>query len=139
VTIQVELTATAARQVRDLRGRRRKGALAALVELRGQGCSAAGYRLTGARLDHVCARHLYGEDRMLIAWPGVDHAVVVAVGRHDRSSEDVYTVLLDALGLEMPESEREKPPCCDEAGRPPAHPGVAADIADAAERLGRTR
>jgi hypothetical protein len=66
-TIQVELTATAARQVRDLRGRRRKAALAALVELRDPGCSAAGYCLTGARLDYVSARHLCSEDRMLIA------------------------------------------------------------------------
>ena len=41
--------------------------------------------------------------------------------------------------LEVPEGDREKPLCCDEAGRPPAHPGVAADIVDAVERLGRAR
>lgn len=70
-----------------------------MAELRDRGCEAAGYRLAGAQMDHVCARHLYGDDRMLTAWPAEDHAVVVAVGRHDQSSEDVYTVLLMHLGL----------------------------------------
>ena len=111
----------------------------ALAELRARGCVAAGYRLAGGGLDHVCCRHLYGEDRMLIAWPADDHAVVIAVGRHDRSGEDVYALLLHALGLEVPEDEREKPSCCDESGRPPAAPDVAADIAEAVQRLGRGR
>ena len=110
-----------------------------LVELRERGCLAAGYRLAGAVLDHVCCRHLYGEDRMLVAWTADDHAVVVAVGRHDESSEDVYAVLLGALGLEVSEDERDKPPCCDEESRPPADPDVATDIADALERRGRAR
>jgi hypothetical protein len=111
----------------------------ALAELRDRGCEAAGYRLAGAQLDHVCARHLYGDDRMLTAWLAEDHAVVVAVGRHDQSSGDVYTLLLGALGLEVPDDEREKPPCCDEAGQPPADLVVAADITDALERLARSR
>jgi hypothetical protein len=111
----------------------------ALAELRDRGCEAAGYRLAGAPLEHVCARHLYGDDRMLTAWPAEDHAVVVAVGRHDQSSEDVYTLLLEALGLEVPDDEREKPPCCDDAGQPPTDPDVAADMANAIDRLRRAR
>jgi len=39
---------------------------------------------------------------MLTAWPGVDHAVVLAVGPHDRSSTDVYDILLRALDLVVP-------------------------------------
>ena len=110
-----------------------------LAELRDRGCEAAGYRLAGAQLDHVCARHLYGDDRMLSAWPAEDHAVVVAVGRHDQSSEDVYSLLLEALGLKIPDDEREKPPCCGNAGQPFSDPEVAADIANAIERLRRAR
>ncbi len=100
---------------------------------------AAGYRLAGAVLDHICSRHLYGDDRMLVVWPGDDHAVVIAIGRHDESSDDVYAVLLDHLGHEVEEAEREKPPCCDEEGRPPADSSVATDIVDAVERRRRAR
>jgi hypothetical protein len=90
-------------------------------------------------MDHVCARHLYGDDRMLTVWAAPDHAVVVAIGRHDRSTEDVYSLLLDALGLDVADDEREKPSCCDDAGQPPADPDVAADVANAIQRLRRTR
>lgn len=76
---------------------------------------------------------------MLIAWPGEDHAVVIAVARHDESSEDVYAALLEALGLRAPSEEREKPSCCDEEGLPPANPDVAMSITDAVERRGRAR
>lgn len=100
---------------------------------------AAGYRLAGAGLDRICSRHLYGDERMLVAWPGEDHAIMIAIGRHDRSSDDVYDVLLDHLGLEAVEAEREKPPCCDDEGRPPADPNVATDIVDAVECHRRAR
>lgn len=100
---------------------------------------AAGYRLAGAVLDHICSRHLYGDDRMLIAWPANDRAIVIAIGPHDQSTDDVYDVLLDHLGLEAVETEREKPPCCDHEGRPPADPNVASDIVDAIECHCRAR
>lgn len=61
--IQVELTRTAERQLRNLHGRRLKAALDVLVALRARGCAVAGYRLAVAVLDHVCCRHLYGDDR----------------------------------------------------------------------------
>ncbi len=64
----------------------------------------------------MCCRHLYGNDRLLTVWLAADHAVVVAVGPHDRSSADLHTQLLNALELEVPDPGRSKPPCCDEAG-----------------------
>ncbi|MGI9023347.1 MAG: hypothetical protein ACR2HV_08980 [Acidimicrobiales bacterium] len=112
-------------------------ALDVLVALRASGCEAAGYRLAGAVLDYVCCRHLYGGDRMLIAWPADDHAVVILVAPHDRTANDVYRRLLDALDIGEPEDDREKPPCCDEAGQPPADRNVALDVADAVERRER--
>ena len=88
-------------------------------------------------IEHVCCRHLYGTDRMLTVWPADDHVVVIAIGRHDESPADVYGALLDALELEVPEAEREKPPCCDDAGQPPSDEHVAAVIAEAVEQVGR--
>ncbi|HEV2068469.1 MAG TPA: hypothetical protein VGR26_01600 [Acidimicrobiales bacterium] len=93
--------------MRDLRGARRKAAGVALGELRDRGCDAAGYRLSGEVIEHVCCRHLYGTDRVLTVWPADDHAVVIAIGRHDESAADVYSTLLDALELEVPDAERE--------------------------------
>lgn len=104
-----------------------------------RGCAAAGYRLAGQALDHVCCRHLRAEDRMLTVWPALDHAVVIAVGPHDCSVTDVYDGLLAALAIVVPIAERSKPPCCDEAGEPPADRDRAVAIADAVDALGRGR
>lgn len=104
-----------------------------------RGCAAAGYRLAGERLDHMCARHLYGTDRMITVWLDDDHAVVVAIGPHDGSAVDVYKLLLDALGADVPEAEREKPPCCDDEGKPPADHDTAETIADSIDNLARRR
>lgn len=125
--------------MRDLRGTRRKVAASALAELRERGCEAAGYRLAGAVLDHVCCRHLRGDDRMLTVWPAEDHAIVIAIGRHDQSPEDVYDALLDALEFDVPEEERMKPPCCDEEGRPSADETSAANVSEAIDRRARAR
>lgn len=56
------------------------------------------------------------------------------VAPHGRTAGDVYDQLLDALGIEMPADDREKPSCCDEAGAPPAGPNAAEAIAEAVER-----
>ena len=74
---------------------------------------------------------------MLTVWPAEDRAVVIAIGRHDESAADVYSTLLDALELEVSDAEREKSPCCDDAGRPPSDEHVATVIAEAVERVGR--
>jgi prevent-host-death family protein len=73
---------------------------------------AAGYCLSGAMVNHVCCRHLYGDDRLLTVWPDEGHVTVVALGHHDGSALDVYDALLNALGLEIPDAERDKPSCC---------------------------
>jgi len=99
---------------------------------------AAGYRLSGDVIDQVCCRHLYGQDRMLLTWSAGDHAIVVLVARHDGSGADVYGQLLAALAITAMGPEREKPPCCDDEGHPPADPGVASDIAEAVERWARS-
>ena len=75
---------------------------------------------------------------MLTAWPAQDHAIVILVGRHDGTANDVYRQLLDALQVGVADDERDKPPCCDESGEPPAAEDVARVIADAVER-GRRR
>jgi hypothetical protein len=90
-------------------------------------------------LDHVCCRHLYGTDRVLTVWPAADRAVVIAVGRHDESAQDVYSSLLDALELDVPADEREKPPCCDDEGLPPADEEIATSVSEAIEHRTRSR
>ncbi len=39
---------------------------------------------------------------MLTVWLADEHAIVIAIGRHDESPNDVYSGLLDALELESP-------------------------------------
>lgn len=100
-----------------------------------RGCVAAGYRLAGVDLEHICCRHLYGNDRMLVTWPTATKAVVLAVGPHDRSASDIYELLLEALALKVPTTERNKPPCCDELGEPPVDEGIAENLAAAIAAL----
>lgn len=76
---------------------------------------------------------------MLTAWPADNHAIVIAIGRHDESVDDVYAALLDALELEVPDDERAKPPCCDDGDRPPADEEIAANISEAIDRQARLR
>ncbi len=117
----------------------RNAVLSVLGELEHQGCHAAGYRLSGETLDHPC-RHLYGNDRMLIMWPSDDQALVVFVARHDRGTADVYDTLLEALGLEIDDDERTKPPCCDaDDGLPPVDEAFADVVADALREVSRGR
>jgi hypothetical protein len=76
---------------------------------------------------------------MLTAWRASDHAVVLAVGLHDRSAMDVYDTLLAALDVDAPDDERTKPPCCDEAGAPPTDSDATTAIVDAIEGLAKRR
>lgn len=102
-----------------------------------RGCEAAGYGLAGAPVQHVCCRHLYGSDRMLTVWPAEHRTIVLLVGPHSGRAGDVYLELLDALGVDVPAGEREKPSCCDDSGVPPVEEAVAEAIADAVERSAR--
>ena len=111
----------------------------AIGELEDRGCEAAGYRLSGEVLDHICCQHLYGQDRMLIIWPSEQHAIVVLVSAHDRGGSDVYAHLLEVLDVAMPATERDKPPCCDDEGQPPVDFDGATAIADAVDQRRRRR
>ena len=108
-------------------------------ELEVRGCEAAGYRLAGGQLEHVCCRHLHGADRMLTVWPDETRAIVVLVAPHGQGAGDVYEQLLEALDLEMPGDAREKPPCCDDEGEPPLDADLAQGIADAVDRRARSQ
>lgn len=133
------MTTVADRQVRALRGRRRSAALRTIGELEDRGCEAAGYRLSGREVDHICCRHLYGDDRMLTVWPDEERTIVILVAPHDGTGSDVYSELLDALEVDMPQDVRDKPACCDAEGEPPTDPEAANAIADAVGRHSRTR
>lgn len=76
---------------------------------------------------------------MLTAWPADDEVIVLAIARHDTTAENVYATLLAALDLDVPEEERQKPPCCDDKGNPPADEAVALEIVDALTRHARSR
>jgi len=76
---------------------------------------------------------------MLTVWVTATHAAVVVIGPHDQSDDDVYALLLEALELDVPDTERDKPPCCDEEGTAPADEGVSMDIVDAIDRFARAR
>lgn len=43
---------------------------------------------------------------MLIPWPADYHAVVILVAPHDRTAQDVYRRLLDALDIGEPKDDR---------------------------------
>ena len=65
---------------------------------------------------------------------------MVLVASHTRTPGGVYDQLLDALRIEMPAEDREKPACCDEEGEPPVNAAVATSIAEAVDRrAGRAR
>lgn len=87
----------------------------------------------------MCCRHLYDNDRLLVAWPSADQAVVLLVGPHSTKADDVYDQLLEAVDIETPDDERAKPPCCDDDGAAPVDEDAATEVADAVERTARRR
>jgi hypothetical protein len=72
-------------------------------------------------------------------WPAPEHAVILAVGPHDRSALDIYQLLLAALAVDLPTEERSKPSCCDELGEPRADAQVAEALPAAVTALGSGR
>jgi hypothetical protein len=71
----------------------------------------------------MCAAHLSGALRMVVAFFAQDVAAILLVGPHDNGDPyvDVYTQLYALAGLASPPAgERAKPPCCGaEDGRAP--------------------
>ena len=112
-----------------LRGPRRKAFDTFVTVLADQGCRALAYRLTGDEpLPQLCVKHLRGNDRVVVAFE--ERTVwVLLVGPHDEGDRraDVYTALYRMAGVDLPETPRTKPPCCDEDDRPPAVDGAVLD------------
>jgi hypothetical protein len=111
-----------------------------IVALERSGCDAAGYRLTGAGVEHFCVVHLRGRWRLLLGFPEPTVAVIVDVGEHrdEDPTRDVYQRLYESLGLTPSAEPREKPPCCDEVGPPVNDQGIE-EASDAYRALTRRR
>ncbi len=125
----VRATPVAERQIAGLRGARRKAYYQFEQALARGGCSALDYRLTGADpLPSLCAKHLRGSDRAVVAFAD-DDAWVLLVGPHAAgdAAADVYGVLYELAGVPRPTQPRTKPPCCDDDETRPALEEVTVD------------
>lgn len=107
-----------------------------LRQLRLQGCAAADYRLSGADVEHICIVRLPRRHRMVIAFPGEEEVAVLLVGPHDETNPEVnvYTRLYESLGIEVPEGERRKPPCCSD-DQPPVDAELVDSFLDSSKKL----
>lgn len=126
---EVKATPVAQRQIAVLRGPRRKAFDAFVSMLADEGCRALAYRLTGNEpLPRLCVQHLRAKDRVVVAFDGAT-AWVLLVGPHDEGDRrtDVYTALYQLAGVDLPETPRTKPPCCDEDDEPPTLDGQVID------------
>jgi hypothetical protein len=113
----VMATPVAERQIRGLRGQRRRAYEQFEQTLAATGCAALGYRLTGEDpLPQLCVKHLRGADRVVVAFV-TRTAWVLLVGPHAGGDQaaDVYTTLYEMAGIARPEQPRTKPPCCSPA------------------------
>lgn len=128
--MEVAATRVALQQIAGLRGRRLKAYEEFEILLAAAGCAAMGYRLTGGPpLDSLCVKHLRGADRVVVAF--VDsRAVVLLVGPHAEGDKaaDVYSQLYEIVGVDPPEEERSKPPCCGDDSAPPDLDEVDIDV-----------
>lgn len=137
MSYRVSITPTGRRSVDALRGKARRSFDAAVERLAAEGCAAGDYRLTGEDIEHICALHLYGHHRALVAFPDDASIVVLLVGEHraDNPELDVYRDLYRQLGLREPTAKRTKPPCCDESGKPPIDPRLLDRLAATTKEL----
>jgi hypothetical protein len=129
LSYEVKATPIAQRQVAGLRGPRRKGFDAFVAMLANEGCRALAYRLTGNEpLPRLCVQHLRAKDRVVVAFDGAT-VWVLLVGPHDEGDRrtDIYTALYQLAGVDLPETPRTKPPCCDEDDQPPTLDGQVID------------
>lgn len=113
---------------------------AAIEALERSGCESAGYRLTGAGVEHFCVVHLWGRWRLLLGFSDPTVAVIIDVGEHrdEDPARDVYHRLYEALAVDPPSQPRDKPPCCDETG-PPVDDAQLETIEDGYRALTRRR
>jgi len=125
---------------RNTRGNVRESLRAAIEALERSGCEAAGYRLTGAGVEHFCVVHLWGRWRLLLGFSDPTVAVIIDVGEHHdhEPARDVYQRLYEALAVDPPAEPRDKPPCCDDMG-PPVDGAHLEEMEDGYRALTRRR
>lgn len=106
-----------------LPARARRLAEQRMREMESQGCRAAGYRLQGAGVDHICAVWLTRNHRLVVGFPSAQEVVVLLAGPHDdeRAELDVYRTLYDVLGIsDYPTGDPlHEQDCCEDAVLPP--------------------
>jgi hypothetical protein len=132
----VWLTREAAEDVEALRGAHAREVKKARAELEQIGCQAAHYRLSGAEVEHLCVLKLRDNYRMVLLFPAQNEVVVLLVGPHDRENPDldVYRRLYESLGVEIPDDEHRRPPCCAD-GQPPVDPDLLEHLIDRSKEL----
>ena len=124
MAIEVFEAPLAQRQSAALRGKHKKAYQDFLDQLNVLGCAALGYRLYGEGvLERICAKHLFGSTRVLVAFDASGSAWVLLIGPHDEGNQavNIYDALYRLVGVDPPDiSARTKPPCCaEEDGEPP--------------------
>jgi hypothetical protein len=141
VATSAQITERAAQQVGQLHKKERRSYDQFLLALRAHGCASLNYRLSGDDLlSKICAAHLAGALRVVVAFSAHNVATILLVGPHDDQDPfmDVYSQLYELAGLtEPPAAERTKPPCCEvEDGKPPIPDGeLLADLVGRARQL----
>lgn len=131
MTWDVRQTRIASAQAAGLRGRAKRAYESFLDELHVRACAALGYRLTGpVPLEKLCVKHLYGADRVVVAFAPDGEVWVLLIGpHHGDPNRNVYDLLYKAVGTVVPDQQaRTKPPCCDQGTDEP--PDFAASEVD---------
>lgn len=128
----------------QIRGLTRRHAMTFGDFLAARGCEALAHRLSGGSpLGHICVKHLRGSLRVVVAFETPRRAWILLVGPHDDQDPvlNVYAELYRLIGNEPPpDSGRDKPPCCDQAGNEPPVLGEALTTSlDRAAALRKTR
>ncbi|MBV8932307.1 MAG: hypothetical protein JOZ47_23400 [Kutzneria sp.] len=141
MAVTVYLTRCAAGQRDDLRSKQRACYEEWLARLRGDGCEAMDYRLTGEVVDHLCVSHLRDTLRVVVAFQTAARATVLLIGPHlgDEPDVNVYDQLYELAGIPRPTTKRAKPSCCDPGGLPPDWTPELEDLVIRAEKLARPR
>lgn len=136
----VRATLLAEQDLDELRGEYRKAARRLHRELERSGCRAAGYRLSGKGVEHVCSVRLRDNWRMLVFFPAEDQVSILLVGPHDRENPqvDVYMRLYELLELEAPDDEHRRPSCCED-GQPPVDAELLERVIDRTKELTRSQ
>lgn len=139
MTVEVRATLLANKIIEELPRRSRVAYDQFEADLARRGCAALAYRLSGDKLDHLCAAHLTGAMRVIVAFESTEVAYVLLVGNHDNQHPplDVYRQLYALAGHEpSDQAGRNKPPCCDtQSNEPPVNPDLLENLLANMRRL----